>query len=113
MSLRLLHASRRGCESARALLLPLDELGTLENTSLGTATRRRTCAAAGGLFAIPAEMILSRQGPYGLVTNIGQLAVFFTALCACVRGLRKWRGVRPPQGETNRFVSGSHATVLV
>ena len=82
----------------------LDDLGAMLGRLLDSVliSRLRTCAAAGMIFMIPVEMIFSREGLYGLVTNAEQLAVLFTATCASVRGLRKWRGVRPPEAKKNR-----------
>ena len=82
-----------------AIRYRLDDLGAVLGRLLDVVliSRRRTYTAAGALFAIPVDMIFSHAGLYGLVTNAGQLAVFFAALCACVRELRKWRGVGPPE----------------
>lgn len=87
-----------------AIRYRLDDLGIVLGRLLDAVliSRRRTYVAAGALFAIPVEMIFSHAGLYGLVTNAGQLAVLFAALCASVRGLRKWRGVGPPEVKRDR-----------
>ena len=52
------------------------------------------------VYAVPVAMILSRQGSYGLIENVGGLAVMAGALGAGLRWLRRWRGVQPPKRDT-------------
>jgi len=79
----------------------LDDVGILLGCWLDSVliSRNRTYAAAGAAFTIPAAMIFSRSGLYGLIANAEALAVIFAALCASIRRLRKWRGVRPPEAK--------------
>ena len=82
----------------------IDDLAAVLGHALDAVliSQRHTRAIVGALFGIPVEMIFSREGLYGLVTNAEALAVLFTALCASVRWLRKWRDVAPPKEKKNR-----------
>jgi DNA-binding CsgD family transcriptional regulator len=60
-------------------------------------SRIRTAVVVISLFAAPTEMLIARQGLYGLIANDVQLGVIASALCVAVKSARAWRGVRPPK----------------
>jgi hypothetical protein len=86
-----------------AIRYRIDDLAAVLGRALDAVliSQRRTRTIAGALFGIPVEMIFSREGLYGLVTNADSLAALFAALCASVSWLRKWRGVKPPEKKKN------------
>jgi hypothetical protein len=77
----------------------VNDLGGMLGRRLDSAlaSRTQTRAIVSCLYALPVAMILSRQGLYGLVTNVAQLSIIAAALAAGLRWLRSWRGVKPPK----------------
>jgi Bacterial regulatory proteins, luxR family len=65
-------------------------------------SRVRTAVVVVSLFAVPAQMFITRQGLYGLVANDAQLGVIASALFVAVKSARAWRGVRPPKRDKGK-----------